>query len=308
AVFFTAVGLKLDLRAMVDHWQTISIGLVAVLSLKAVAISATAWMMGATAPVAAVCGLALCQAGEFTIVLLAAAAGQNLILPDAVSALTCVVVLSLTLTPTLYSLGHSLAPMLKRLPMSGWTRSSALRDMPPMPGEMARQAGLEPAPDLNGQAAGEPLPPAIARYVIIAGFGVVGRALADRLEVAGVPFCVVDLNQNTIATQRKLGRRAVYGDVTNTEVLHSAGIDQADAVLVTIPDDEATLRACAVIRQARPSAFIAARTSFLSKAMAAAQQGADHVTIEEVATAEAMARQVMDRLAARAVTVPQGRP
>ncbi|MBL8990006.1 MAG: cation:proton antiporter [Phycisphaerae bacterium] len=298
AVFFTAVGLKLDLRALAENWQTVSVGLVAVLTLKAVAIAATAWMLGATAPVAAVAGLALCQAGEFTIVLLSAAAGEGLIAPASLAALTCIVVLSLTLTPTLYSLGHRLAPLLMRIPMSGWTRSNALREMPPMPGEMARLSGLEPDPQHNGQS---PAPaPTLARYVIIAGFGVVGRALADRLEVAGVPFCVVDLNQNTIATQRRLGRRAVYGDVTNPEVLHSAGIEQADAVLVTIPDDEATLRACAVIRQAQPAAFIAARTSFLSKAMAAAQQGADHVTIEEVATAEAMARQVMDRLAARA--------
>jgi CPA2 family monovalent cation:H+ antiporter-2 len=132
--------------------------------------------------------------------------------------------------------------------------------------------------------------------VILAGFGVVGRAIADRLELAGVKFVLVDLNQHTIAMQRKLGRDAIYGDISNPQVLESAHIEQAGAVVLTIPDDEATLRACRVIRTQAPHVFIAARTSFLSKAMAASQLGADLVTVEEVATAETMARQVMEKI------------
>lgn len=96
--------------------------------------------------------------------------------------------------------------------------------------------------------------------------------------------------------QRKLGQAAVYEDMSNPEVLESADLEHADAVLLSIPDDEATLRASTVIRNARPDIFIAARTGFLSKAFVAQQLGADHLVVEEVATAEMMARQVMARL------------
>ncbi|MEL6311817.1 MAG: hypothetical protein AAFQ17_05525, partial [Pseudomonadota bacterium] len=41
------------------------------------------------------------------------------------------------------------------------------------------------------------------------------------------------------------------------------------------------------------SAFIAARTNYLSKAFLARELGANHVTVEELATAEAMAEQVL---------------
>lgn len=297
AVFFTAVGMKMDIASLASSWPLIAMALVATLVLKTAAITLTVWLVGATAPVALVCGMSICQAGEFTIVLLSEAAGTGLISGGALAGLTAVVVLTLILTPTLYDLGHRLAPRLARVPMAGWSRSAKLRELPPMPAD----AAVVRAPRADGGAVETPAPqPLLARYVVIAGFGVVGRALADRLEVAGVPFCVVDLNPATVETQRRLGRNAVYGDITNHEVLTSANVEAADAVLLTIPDDEATLRACREIRHVAPDAFIAARTSFLSKAMVAAQQGADHVTIEEVATAEAMARQVMDRLTARA--------
>ena len=47
-----------------------------------------------------------------------------------------------------------------------------------------------------------------------------------------VPYTIVDLNTATISKQTKLGRRAVYGDVTNPAVLASAGIESADAAFL----------------------------------------------------------------------------
>ena len=61
----------------------------------------------------------------------------------------------------------------------------------------------------------------------------------------------------------------VFGDIANRDVLESAGVHTAEAVILTIPDDEAVLRACRVIREINPTIFIAARTSYLSRAIAA---------------------------------------
>jgi len=107
----------------------------------------------------------------------------------------------------------------------------------------------------------------------------------------------VELNPATVRKQAQLGRWTVFGDVSNPDVLFSAGIDKAEAIVLTIPDDEATVRACRQIRELNKSVFIAARTSFLSKAIAATSMGADHVTVEELVTAQDMAKQVVDRIA-----------
>lgn len=334
AVFFTAVGLKLDLPALGHDWPLVLVGAVAVLVLKSFMCAATFWAVGAPSVPSARAGVLLGQAGEFSIVVLAAAVAQGVIDRDANSAMIAIVVVTLVVTPMLFSRTDLLKPLLERVPVSGLWRSSSLRDEAPAPARGGAvgggRGGVGVGPSAGSRASGEAGGPAgdpggavestaprasggggVARgagqhsgtraagSAIIAGFGVVGRALADRFEVQGIPFCVVDLNQGTVLKQTALGRRAIYGDISNAEVLESAGLHSADVVLLTIPDDEASLRACRAIRAANPEVFIAMRTTFLSRAMAAMQLGADLVTVEEVAVAETMAKQVMEALARR---------
>ena len=288
AVFFTAVGLQVDVRVIADGWPLILTAVFGLLLVKSASMGLVAWLFGATPAVSVVFALALFQAGEFSIVILAVAKWRGLFDDDMMARLTMVVVLSLILTPAMYSLGHWLRRFAVKLPVAGWSKAGALRE----PTSDEERAADEAA------TAGRAKP--LENHIVIAGFGVVGRAIADRLEIAGVPFCVVDLNQQTVRMQRKLGRHALYGDISNPDVLESTNVEHAAGVVLTIPDDEATLRACRVVRTLSPHVFIAARTSFLSKAIAATQLGADHVTVEEVATADTMARQVMDRLSSRA--------
>lgn len=134
------------------------------------------------------------------------------------------------------------------------------------------------------------------RRAIVAGFGPIGRMTAEQLERAGLQVTVVELNLHTIERQLHLDRRVLYGDVTDPEILRRAGIDGADALILTIPNEAAAVQACEVARQLNPAIFIAARTNFLSQGLLATQAGADHVVVEEVVTAEAMQRAVVDRL------------
>ncbi len=137
-----------------------------------------------------------------------------------------------------------------------------------------------------------------ARRVVVAGFGPVGRAVTQGLEGAGLEVTIVDLNAQTIATQQRLGKDAVRGDISEPAVLEQARVTGADALILTIPDEESSLRACSQVRQAAPDIFIAIRTNHVSNAMRARQAGADHVTIEEIITAESMQQAVMRKLVA----------
>lgn len=314
AVFFTAVGLQLNLGILRDSLVEV-LGLVFLaVVVKGAVLAVTAWLMGVSNSVAARAAVLLSNGGEFSVVVFTGAVAVGLFSPSLSAQTIATVVISLILTPILFQHAGRLARMVEGFRTSPLTRSRDLQEHPadgtPPTDHSAATAARqslasraerrirraadfqeEPAPALRTTP-----PPQAAEYVIIAGFGVVGRALADRFEVAGIPFSIVDLNQKTIETQRRLNRTAVYGDISNPEVLESAGIREADIVVLTIPDDEVTLRACRAIRSIRPDVFIAARTAFLSHAMVAMSLGADHVTVEEVATAEAMSRQVMEGL------------
>jgi CPA2 family monovalent cation:H+ antiporter-2 len=309
AMFFTVVGLKVDPRSILENAAPIAIGLGAVIVLKAVIIAMTSWLAGVSARSSIISGLYLANAGEFTLVVLSA--GSEVLTPGQTGAAIAVVMLSLIVTPLLVSPSHRWASRTTHWPLSPWVRSSVLRETPitieARPPDA--QAQVAPPASANGDAApsapdawpeevrmGDATPVRRPRRVIIAGFGPVGRTLADRFEVQRVRTTIIELNPSTVKRQYTLGRTVVYGDATNREVLEQAGIHDADAIILTIPDDEATMRACQLARELNPHIFIAARASFLSGKFTAMTLGADSVTVEEVATATAMEREVLDAL------------
>ncbi|MCC7390125.1 MAG: cation:proton antiporter [Phycisphaerales bacterium] len=275
-VFFVAVGLGLDLRTAIDNWWVVLIAVPVVMGLKALIAAAAAWSFGMAGPVAAMSGVVLAQTGEFTLVVLAAGVQRGLVSGPTAAIMGVVVGVTLMLTPGLFGVAPALGRLFVRVPTPPWQRR-ALRDI------AGRHPGREP-PGLRA---------------VVAGFGPVGRETTNRLERAGFRVTVIELNPETVKKQRGLGRSVVYGDVANPEVLHQAGVEHADAVLLTMPDHDAVLRACRLVRSIAPDCFLAVRSGFLSRGLQALAVGADQITIDEIATAAQMAEEVCGRLADR---------
>ncbi|UCF34801.1 MAG: NAD-binding protein [Phycisphaerales bacterium] len=122
-------------------------------------------------------------------------------------------------------------------------------------------------------------------HVIIVGFGLAGRYVAELAQAARLPFTVLEKNPVTVETQRALGRDIVLGDATEKESLLKAGLADAAILALTIPDEEAVLKATSLVRRLRPNIYIIARTTYSSKGMRASQLGADEVVKAEQAVA-----------------------
>lgn len=281
AVFFTTIGMNLDPATLAKWWWIVIVAVAATLSVKALVMMGMSWAFGVSGAVAAIAALALCGASEISLVLLQSAAGVGLLNEVALGNLIAVVVLTLIVTPSLITLGHRVAPRVQALRLPPWISVARGHEPPPQPSPTNEPAALR------------------LRHVVIAGFGVVGRAVAERMDTLAVPYTIIDVNPRTVETQSALGRRIIYGDISNVEVLETAGVRSADAVILTIPDEDAVLRACEAVRSMSPDTFIAARTNFLSKGMMASRLGADHVTVEELATAESMSHEVITQLTER---------
>ncbi|MCI2057920.1 MAG: TrkA family potassium uptake protein [Oscillibacter sp.] len=87
-------------------------------------------------------------------------------------------------------------------------------------------------------------------YIIIAGCGRVGSALAARLSMEGHNVAVIDPSDENL---ERLGSgcncAAVTGLPIDEDVLRQAGIEQADAVIAVTPDDNTNLMAAQIARQ-----------------------------------------------------------
>ena len=132
-------------------------------------------------------------------------------------------------------------------------------------------------------------------HVIIVGFGLAGRCVADLLNHAKIRYTILERNPVTVATQRALGREIIEGDATDSETLLQAGLATSSILALTIPDEEAVLTATALARRLSPEIYIIARTQYASKGMKAAQLGADDVVKAE----QAVALQFFDKLSQR---------
>jgi len=276
AVFFATLGMKLDPATVVDWWQVIVVGVVVLVALKATLISGACWASGARAGIAVAVGLSLAQAGEFSLILLGAAHDQRIITDNVLAIVIAVVVISLILTPAMVSLGIRFGVAVAGLGSAPWFSSSR---------------------GLSGRLHDEQ-PPIPSNHIIVAGYGPIGRRIADKLREMEIPFTIVELNPATVKEQSHRGVPIIFGDVGNAHVLESAGIADAEALVLTIPDEEAALRACAAARRRVPGIFIATRTRVVSKQAGLIEVGADHVTVDEMAAAEAMLHAVASRIGA----------
>lgn len=135
--------------------------------------------------------------------------------------------------------------------------------------------------------------------LIVAGFGVIGRAVADAARAHQLPVTVVETNPNTITTQRDLGLRVVEGDIADPDILERAGIATATMLVLAIPNEDAVLRCCRIAREMRPDLCIIVRSRYMSLGMKAQAAGATRAVVEELVTAIEMAKVVKAQLDTR---------
>jgi CPA2 family monovalent cation:H+ antiporter-2 len=124
----------------------------------------------------------------------------------------------------------------------------------------------------------------LKNHAVIAGYGLPGRAVGDLLRERDVPFCVIELNPDTV---RRCGHLVpiIEGDVVEEQTLRRAGIERSWLFAITVPSDGSVLQAIAIARRLNPAIYIVARCRFMSSGLQARRAGANEVVVEEQAVA-----------------------
>ena len=248
-LFFMSVGLTLDLSVVMADWLLVLAGAAALLVAKAAVIAALVRAFGLPWSVAVRNGLLLAQGGEFAFILFSRAAAAGVLEPSLAQSLTALVTLSMLATPLLAALG--------RLAYRALERRGAVRPEAADP-ELAELEG----------------------HVVIAGFGRVGRAVAQLLAARGMPYVAVDLDAGHVATARRQGLPVYYGDAARPEVLEAVRIGHAKAVVVTLDSADAAARVVEMVRRGHAGLPVAPRARDRGHARELTEQGAGAVVLE----------------------------
>jgi hypothetical protein len=111
---------------------------------------------------------------------------------------------------------------------------------------------------------------------------------------------VIDFNVALHDRIRRLGAHVEYGDLSNPETLHHAGIDKARVVVSTVPDDlmrgTDNRRLVESVRRLSPKAIIIANAVNLADIEAIYAAGADYVFLSRVETALALSDAIGEAL------------
>ena len=127
----------------------------------------------------------------------------------------------------------------------------------------------------------------IPMRILVIGGGRVGRSLAERLEDRGENVVIVEQDQQVVETARNAGFTAHHGDGTDTDVLRSAGIDNARIVVGATGDDDVNLLVSQLARSKFDPETILARVNDPDNADAFEELGVRAISAT-LATAQAM--------------------
>jgi len=222
-LFFIAVGMSADFAVLIAR-PFLVLGLIVGLFLVK---GALLWLIArwwrfprAERPLFI---LLLAQGGEFAFVILGLAAARGAMPGETAQALILAVAVSMLLTPFMLALHDRLAPRF--------------------------------AAPAEERAADVPR----AGSVIVAGLGRVGQVVARMLHGAGFEPTVLDDDPDEVEQSRKFGFRVFYGDATRLDLLHAAGADSADFLVIALDDADAITHLARVVRKHFPRLRVIAR-------------------------------------------------
>ena len=116
------------------------------------------------------------------------------------------------------------------------------------------------APRLDGRAAGQPADAIDEnRKIVVLGYGRFGQIVTRMLRAQGFEMTLIDDDPVQIELVRRFGVKVFYGDASRLELLHSAGVQHAELVVIAVGGRDRILAVARNIHRHFPHVAIAAR-------------------------------------------------
>ena len=223
-LFFLGVGMSLNLTVVMENWGLIIAGVLSFMFVKALGIYLVARVTRTSHANSIDRMIVMAQGGEFAFVLFAAAADKGVISGEVQANMTAIVVLSMVLTPIFIILHKKY--IIPRLPKKQEKAADHIEEQHP---------------------------------TVLVGLGRFGQIINQMLVMTGHHPTIIDKDALLIANMKKRGVKSYYGDATRPELLHAAGVEHAELLIVAIDDKYQALHIVELARKMNPQIKIIAR-------------------------------------------------
>ncbi len=271
-LFFVSIGMMLDPVGMVSRPVLPLFALGVVMVGTPLVSLVLLLLLGRRPATAANLALSLGQIGEFSFILVLMGREMKVLSQDAVQAVVTASIFSISLNPLMRRMATPLEHLLVRL---GWEGKKVF------------------STDETTPETADPLPRAI-----IIGFGPVGRTLGKLLADNDIVPTIIELNMETVIRLKSQGTNAIYGDASRPDTLTSAGIGDADVIILSASNLSGAKEVIRIAREKNPKIGVLVRASYLREQQDLLDCGADQVYTGEGEVALAMTEAVLVRLGA----------
>ncbi|MFN6943623.1 MAG: monovalent cation:proton antiporter-2 (CPA2) family protein [Cytophagaceae bacterium] len=204
----------------------------------------------------------LCQAGEFGFVLFSFASQLQIFEPELIQLMMAAIAISMALTPLFMILNEKLI-----LPNIGTRIEPKVES---------------PEEDISAK-----------HPVIIAGFGTFGNTIGRFLKANGVEATYLDHDSDQVEFLRRKGFKVFYGDVSQMDLLESAGAKDARLLVLAVDDPDKTLEVVKKARKYFPHLKVLVRVRNRHFAYEMLNIGVDDVYRESLDTSLRMGEDIM---------------
>ncbi|MFA6412728.1 MAG: monovalent cation:proton antiporter-2 (CPA2) family protein [Syntrophales bacterium] len=265
-LFFLAVGASINFKLLVDSPLQIISLVFAVIAVKTIVLIGTGRLFKITFDQNLIFALGLSQVGEFSFVLFGFM-HQLHILPDHLTdIMMAVTAFSMTITPLLLFINERfILPCFGTMEESG--KESDIID--------------------------------VQHPVIIAGFGDFGSTIGRFLRANGIAATILDNDSDRVDLLRKMGFKVFYGDAARTDILKSAGADEARVLITAVADPSTNCDLVAKIQKHYPHLTVMVRVKDREDAYEILEMGVKDVYRESLDTSIRLGVDVLVKLGHR---------
>ena len=127
-------------------------------------------------------------------------------------------------------------------------------------------------------------------HIILCGYGRVGRGAAEELKKSGIPFVIVDRDEEKVERAIKAGMLAVLADASRDETLRDTGIEKAKGLIATLSSDADNLFVILSAKALNSHMHLSARVDEETSEEKMRRAGADFVFAPYKSTGHRMAQ------------------
>jgi CPA2 family monovalent cation:H+ antiporter-2 len=258
-LFFVSIGMLLDVDSMLRNPLIVLLAVVLILVIKFAAGALVTILLGYPLRIGVLVGVALSQIGEFSFVLSKEGINLGLFSGSDYQVFLASSIITMIFTPFMIQGSGKFSEYFERLPISSKIKSGHFHE------------------DIFVKKE-------LTNHVIVVGFGLNGRNVTKVLSASGIPFVVLEINPETVRSEKKRGVPISYGDASKEAMLIHLGIKTARSVVIAISDASATRRIVELSRKLNPNVYLIARTRYMSEVNPLYSLGANEVIPEEFET------------------------